>query len=458
MKSDTIAAVATAMSPSGIGIIRLSGDESLEIIDKIYRSKMNKKKISECASHTIHYGYIYDGEELIDEVMVLLMKAPNTYTKEDTIEIDCHGGVFVMKRILETVIKYGARPAEPGEFTKRAFLNGRIDLTQAESVIDVINSKNAFALKSSLSQLKGSVLTDVKKIRGNILHEIAFIETALDDPEHISLDGYNEKLLEVVNNERKEIRRLLDSSDNGRILKEGINTVILGKPNAGKSSLLNVLVGEERAIVTDIAGTTRDVLEEQINLHGISLNMMDTAGIRNTEDVVEKIGVQKAKEYANKADFIIYVIDSSTSLDESDFEIMNILKDKKAVVLLNKSDLDVVTSKEEVEKHLDKAIISISAKENTGITELEEKIKEMFFHGEVSFNDEVYITNIRQKNSLQDALDSLNLVVQSIEDDMPEDFYSIDLMSAYESLGKMIGESVEDDLVNEIFSKFCMGK
>ena len=458
MKSDTIAAIATAMSPSGIGIIRLSGDEALEIIDKIYRSKNNKKKISQCDSHTIHYGYIYDGDEMIDEVMVLLMKAPNTYTKEDTIEIDCHGGVFVMKRILETVIKYGARPAEPGEFTKRAFLNGRIDLTQAESVIDVINSKNAFALKSSLSQLKGSVLTDVKNIRGNILHEIAFIETALDDPEHISLDGYNEKLLEVVNKERKEIKRLLDSSDNGRILKEGINTVILGKPNAGKSSLLNVLVGEERAIVTDIAGTTRDVLEEQINLHGISLNIMDTAGIRNTEDVVEKIGVSKAKEYANRADFIIYVIDSSTPLDESDFEIMEILADKKAVVLLNKSDLNVVTSKEDVEKHLDKTIIAISAKENTGITELEDTIKEMFFHGEVSFNDEVYITNIRQKNSLQDALLSLNLVVQSIEDDMPEDFYSIDLMSAYESLGKMIGESVEDDLVNEIFSKFCMGK
>jgi len=458
MKSDTIAAIATAMSPSGIGIIRLSGNESLEIIDKIYRSKLNKKKISECESHTIHYGYIYDGDNLIDEVMVLLMKAPNTYTKEDTIEIDCHGGVYVMKRILETVIKYGARPAEPGEFTKRAFLNGRIDLTQAESVIDVINSKNSFALKSSLSQLKGSVLTDVKKIRGNILHQIAFIETALDDPEHISLDGYNEELLSVINNERKEIKKLLDSSDNGRILKEGINTVILGKPNAGKSSLLNVLVGEERAIVTDIAGTTRDVLEEQINLHGISLNIMDTAGIRSTEDVVEKIGVKRAKEYANKADFIIYVIDSSTSLDESDFEIMDILKDKKAVVLLNKSDLEIVTSKEEVEKHLDKIIISISAKESIGITELEETIKEMFFHGEVSFNDEVYITNIRQKNSLQDALDSLNLVVQSIEDDMPEDFYSIDLMSAYESLGKMIGESVEDDLVNEIFSKFCMGK
>uniref|UniRef100_UPI004056AF8B tRNA uridine-5-carboxymethylaminomethyl(34) synthesis GTPase MnmE n=1 Tax=Agathobacter sp. TaxID=2021311 RepID=UPI004056AF8B len=458
MKTDTIAAIATAMSPSGIGIIRLSGEEAFSIIDKVYCSKNGKKKISTCDSHTIHYGYIYDEEEMIDEVMVLLMKAPNTYTKEDTVEIDCHGGVFVMKRILETVIKHGARPAEPGEFTKRAFLHGRIDLTQAESVIDVINSKNAFALKSSLSQLKGSVLKEVKEIRAYILHEIAFIETALDDPEHISLEGYPQMLITIVDNQIKAVNRLLKSSDNGRILKEGINTVILGKPNAGKSSLLNILVGEDRAIVTDIAGTTRDVLEEQINLHGISLNIMDTAGIRNTEDVVEKIGVEKAKEYAGKADFIIYVIDASTSLDENDFEIMEILKDKKAVVLLNKSDLETVTSKEEVQKHLNKRIISISAKENTGITDLEDAMKEMFFQGEVSFNDEVYITNIRQKNSLQEALDSLHLVVQSIENDMPEDFFSIDLMNAYEALGRMIGESVEDDLVNEIFSKFCMGK
>ena len=463
MKTDTIAAIATALTPSGIGIIRISGEEALQVIDRIYRSKQNKKKISNCDSHTIHYGYIYDGDELIDEVMVLLMKAPNTYTKEDTIEIDCHGGVYVMKRILETVIKAGARPAEPGEFTKRAFLNGRIDLTQAESVIDVINSKNAFALKSSLSQLKGAVLKDIKEIRGRILHEIAFIESALDDPEHISLDGYPEELQGITEQEICNIKRLLDSADNGRILKEGINTVILGKPNAGKSSLLNVLVGEDRAIVTDIAGTTRDVLEEQINLHGISLNIMDTAGIRNTEDVVEKIGVNKAKEYANKADFIIYVIDSSTPLDESDYEIMEILKDKKAVVLLNKSDLDVVTGKEVVEEYLNKLgaskeIISISAKENTGITQLEETIKDMFFSGEVSFNDEVYITNVRQKAALQEAYDSLNLVIRSIEDQMPEDFYSIDLMNAYEELGKIIGEALEDDLVDEIFSKFCMGK
>lgn len=458
MKTDTIAAIATAMSPSGIGIIRISGDESLEIIDKIFRSPSNNKVLSECESHTVHYGYIYDEDEMIDEVMVLVLKAPNTFTREDTIEIDCHGGVFVMKRILETVLKYGARPAEPGEFTKRAFLNGRIDLTQAESVIDVINSKNEFALKSSLSQLRGSVLNDVKIIRGAILHEIAFIESALDDPEHISLDGYPEQLKEIVENNLSKINRLLETSDNGRMLKEGIKTVIVGKPNAGKSSLLNVLVGEDRAIVTDIAGTTRDVLEESIQLNGISLSLIDTAGIRNTDDVVEKIGVDRAKEYASKADLIIYVIDSSTKLDKSDFEIMELLKDKKAIVLLNKSDLSSVTTADDVKEYLDKAIISISAKELHGISELEDTIKEMFFHGDISFNDEVYITNVRQKNSLQLAKDSLNLVVRSIEDDMPEDFYSIDLMAAYDSLGTMIGESVEDDLVNEIFSKFCMGK
>lgn len=458
MKTDTIAAIATAMSPSGIGIIRISGEDAIEITDKIYRSKNNKKKISECKSHTIHYGYIYDGDEKIDEVMVVVMRAPATYTREDTIEIDCHGGVFVMKRILETVIKYGARPAEPGEFTKRAFLNGRIDLSQAESVIDVIQSKNEFALKSSLNQLKGAVLQNIKAIRGNIIHEIAYIESALDDPEHISLDGYGEALKEKITDISGQIQKLLDSADNGRILKEGINTVIVGKPNAGKSSLMNVLVGEDRAIVTDIAGTTRDILEEQINLGGISLNIIDTAGIRNTSDVVEKIGVSKAKEYAAKADLTIYVIDSSTELDENDFEIMELLDEQHSIVLLNKSDLTSVTTEETVKKHLNAKVISISAKNHTGIQELEDTIKEMFFHGEVSLNDEVYITNVRQKTSLQEALDSLHLVMQSIEDEMPEDFYSIDLMNAYEELGKIIGEAVEDDLVNEIFSKFCMGK
>lgn len=458
MKSDTIAAIATAMTPSGIGIIRISGDDSIELIDKIYKSKSGKKLLSQCDSHTVHYGFIYDGDEKIDEVMVLIMRAPNTYTREDTIEIDCHGGVFVMKRILETVIKYGARPAEPGEFTKRAFLNGRIDLSQAESVIDVINSKNEFALKNSLSQLNGAVLDSIKQIREVLLHEIAFIESALDDPEHISLESYPQKLLLIVDNQIKSIDKLLKSSDNGRILKEGINTVIVGKPNAGKSSLLNILVGADRAIVTDIAGTTRDVLEEQINLDGITLNLVDTAGIRDTDDIVEKIGVDRAKQYVDSADLIIYVIDSSTELDDNDFSIIDILKDKNAIVLLNKSDLSTITTEDIVKKYLDKPVIYISAKDRTGINELESKISEMFLHGQVSFNDEVYITNIRHKNSLTEALNSLKLVVESINNGMPEDFYSIDLMNAYEELGLIIGEAVEDDLMQEIFSKFCMGK
>lgn len=457
MRTDTIAAIATAMSSSGIGIIRISGEDAVTITEKIFRMK-NGKKLSEMPTHTIHYGYICDGEEVIDEVMVLLMRGPKSYTREDTVEIDCHGGVYVMRRVLETVIRYGARPAEPGEFTKRAFLNGRIDLSQAESVIDVIHAKNEFALKSSMKQLSGSVSNAIKEIRGTVLHEIAFIESALDDPEHISLDGYPEQLQGIVEEVSGKIEKLLSTSDNGKILKDGISTVIVGKPNAGKSSLLNTLLGEERAIVTDIAGTTRDVLEEQINLNGIILNIIDTAGIRDTEDVVEKIGVDKAKKYVKDADLIIYVVDSSTELDENDFEIMELLRDKTAVVLMNKSDLQPVTTAEEVKSHLDKTVISISAKEQVGIDTLEETIKELFFHGEVTFNDEVYITNIRHKTALQEALNSLHLVVQSIRDGMPEDFYSIDLMNAYEELGSIVGEAVEDDLVNEIFSKFCMGK
>lgn len=457
MKTDTIAAIATAMASAGIGIIRISGEEAVTIADQIFLMK-NGKKLSEMPTHTIHYGHIHDGEEVIDEVMVLLMRGPKSYTREDTIEIDCHGGIYVMKRILETVIKFGARPAEPGEFTKRAFLNGRIDLSQAESVIDVIQAKNEFALQSSMKQLSGSVSCAIKEIREKILHEIAFIESALDDPEHISLEGYPQSLMGVVEELTVKIEKLISTSDNGRILKEGINTVIIGKPNAGKSSLLNTLVGEERAIVTDIAGTTRDVLEEQINLNGIILNIIDTAGIRDTEDVVEKIGVDKAKKYLNEADLVIYVVDTSTVLDENDYEIMELMRDRQAIILLNKSDLKMLTTADDIRNHVDKKMVSISAKEQTGIEELETSIKDMFFRGEVSFNDEVYITNIRHKTSLQEALHSLHLVLQSVEDEMPEDFYSIDLMNAYAELGSIVGEEVGDDLVKEIFSKFCLGK
>lgn len=458
MKTDTIAAIATAMSNSGIGIVRISGDEALDVADRIFRPKKGSRKVSDMETHTIHYGYVTDGDEVIDEVMLLIMKAPRSYTCEDTIEIDCHGGVLVMKKILETVLKYGARPAEPGEFTKRAFLNGRIDLSQAESVIDVINAQNELALKSSVSQLQGAVLEKIKAIRAVVLHEIAFIESALDDPEHVSLEGYPEQLHEIMSDAHSKVKKLLDSSDNGKMLKEGINTAIVGKPNAGKSSLLNILVGEERAIVTEIAGTTRDILQEQIQIGGIGLNVIDTAGIRDTEDIVEKIGVNKSREYIEKADLIIYVVDSSTELDENDQEIIEAIQNKKAIVLLNKSDLDAKTDTSVLQTQLSKPILSISAKNNTGIHELETLIEEMFFSGKLSFNDEVYITNIRQKNALAEAQNSLKMVLQSIADGMPEDFFTIDMMNAYEALGTIIGESVGEDLVNEIFSKFCMGK
>ena len=456
MKTDTIAAIATAMSNSGIGIVRISGDEALDVADRIFRPKKGSRKVSDMETHTIHYGYVTDGDEVIDEVMLLIMKAPRSYTCEDTIEIDCHGGVLVMKKILETVLKYGARPAEPGEFTKRAFLNGRIDLSQAESVIDVINAQNELALKSSVSQLQGAVLEKIKAIRAVVLHEIAFIESALDDPEHVSLEGYPEQLHEIMSDAHSKVKKLLDSSDNGKMLKEGINTAIVGKPNAGKSSLLNILVGEERAIVTEIAGTTRDILQEQIQIGGIGLNVIDTAGIRDTEDIVEKIGVNKSREYIEKADLIIYVVDSSTELDENDQEIIEAIQNKKAIVLLNKSDLDAKTDASVLQTQLSKPILSISAKNNTGIHELETLIEEMFFSGKLSFNDEVYITNIRQKNALAEAQNSLKMVLQSIADGMPEDFFTIDMMNAYEALGTIIGESVGEDLVNEIFSKFCM--
>lgn len=456
-KSDTIAAISTAMTTSGIGIVRMSGEEAFSIIDRIYRGKKGKKLSSE-KSHTIHYGYIVDEEAEIDEVLVLLMRGPHSYTGEDTVEIDCHGGVYVTKKILETVIKYGARPAEPGEFSKRAFLNGRMDLSQAEAVIDVINSKNEYALKSSVEQLKGAVKKKIDVIRNDIIYHTAFIETALDDPEHIEIDGYGKKLKVVVDENLLRIKQLLDTADDGRVMREGIKTVIVGKPNAGKSSLMNVLVGEERAIVTDIAGTTRDVLEENIQLQGISLNIMDTAGIRQAEDLVEKIGVDKAKLNAGQADLIIYVVDASLPLDENDYEIIEMIKDKNAIILLNKTDLSTVITKQMLKTKIEKPMIEISAKEETGIHELENTLKDMFYHGNVSFNDQVYITNIRHKTALKAAYESLMKVNDSIENQMPEDFFTIDLMDAYEALGSITGETIGEDLVNEIFSKFCMGK
>ena len=454
----TIAAISTAMSASGIGIVRISGAEAMDVIAKIYRSKNGKKNICEVDSHTIHYGFIYDGEEVVDEVLVMIMRGPRTYTGEDTVEIDCHGGVYAMKRVLETVLKNGAVIAEPGEFTKRAFLNGRLDLSQAEAVMDVIQAKNSMALKSSVEQLKGSVQRAVKEIRARLLHQIAYIETALDDPEHFDLTGYPQELQGIVEEEGENISELLKTADDGRMIQEGIKTVILGKPNAGKSSLLNFLVGEDRAIVTEIAGTTRDILEEYISLNGITLRMIDTAGIRETEDIVEKIGVGKAKQMAEDADLILYVVDSSLPLDDNDHEIMELLSGRKSIVIYNKTDLEAAVDIEELKEKTGSPVIPVSVVEETGLRQLEDEIKRMFFHGELSFNDEVYITNARHKAALEEAKESLKLVIGSIEMGMPEDFFSIDLMNAYESLGRIVGESVGEDLVNEIFSKFCVGK
>lgn len=459
-RSDTIAAVATAMAGSGIGVIRISGEEAFAIAEKVFRPAKKDKVLHEQETYTIHYGKIMDGEEVLDEVIVLLMKGPHSYTAEDTVEIDCHGGVYVVKRILELVLRKGARAAEPGEFTKRAFLNGRIDLSQAEAVMDVIQAKNEYALKSSIRQLRGSVRDRIRRIREQVLYEIAFIESALDDPEHISLEGYPEGLAEKTRNMLTEVKNLIVSADNGRLIKEGVQTVILGKPNAGKSSLMNALIGEERAIVTNIAGTTRDTLEETIHFEGITLKLIDTAGIRQSEDMVEQIGVERAKEKAANADLILYVVDSSTQPDENDREIINYLSDKKAVILLNKSDLIQETTEEKIQDFIGKEypIISISVKENKGIDFLEKKIKEMFYTGNISFNHEIYITNARQKASLIRAEESLKKVQESIAFGMPEDFFTIDLMSACEALGEITGETASEDLINEIFGKFCMGK
>ena len=456
--TDTIAAISSAAGNSGIGIIRVSGDEAIEVVDKIFSPANKNKKLANVESHTVHYGHIMDGDKTLDQVLVIVMKNPHSYTGEDTVEIDCHGGMLILKKVLDLVLKNGARTAEPGEFTKRAFLNGRIDLSQAEAVMDLINSKNDFALNSSIEQLKGGVSDAIKDIRKDIIYHIAFIESALDDPEHISLDGYDEEITEMLNENINKISKLVNSFDNGRIMKEGIKTVILGKPNAGKSSLLNLMLGEDRAIVTDIEGTTRDTLEENINFNGLSLKIIDTAGIRDTEDLVEQIGVNKAKEIAKEGDLIIYVVDGSRELDDNDREIIKLINDKQAIILVNKSDMDTVINIDDLKKDSNRDVILFSAKNGEGMDQLEEEIRNMFYSGKVTYNDQVYITNARHKEALENALESLKQVKNSVDAGMPEDFYSIDLMDAYTDLGLIIGESVEDDLVNEIFSKFCMGK
>ena len=456
--TETIAAISTGLSNSGISIIRVSGPETFQVMDCIFRGKKSGKKLSEQKSHTIHYGWIIDGDEIVDEVLVSVMCAPHTYTAEDVAEINCHGGSLVTKKVLKTVLKQGVRLAEAGEFTKRAFLNGRIDLSKAEAVMEVIRAKSDLALKNSMAQLQGNVLKEISALREKMIHHTAFIEAALDDPEHISLEGFTNELKTSIIEIRERLQRLISSAENGRMLREGIRTVILGKPNVGKSSLLNVFAGEERAIVTDIAGTTRDTIEESVTVRGIALALIDTAGIRSTEDIVEKIGVEKAKKAAEEADLILYLADATNEITEEEKEILSLLENKKFIVLLNKIDLCEDPDTSVLEQLTGQPVHCISAKKEEGLDTLYDTIEKMFFQKELSYNEELYITGERQKQSLQDAYDAMGKVLDSIEAGMPEDFFSIDLMQGYESLGEITGESVDEDLVNTIFREFCMGK
>lgn len=473
MQEETIAGIASGMG-GGISIIRISGENALQVVGSIFRTKKylsnlqkeEKENIiwksdyfEKKETHTIHYGFIVnDQEEILDEVIVVLMKEPNSYTKEDVVEIDTHGGNYVVKKILNELLHHGARLAEPGEFTKRAFLNGRIDLSQAEAVMKLISSQNDFSYQSALNQLEGEVSQYIEKIRQDILHQLGYIEAALDDPEHISLDGFAEQLRKIMIGHIQKLNKLLLNFDDGRMKSEGINTVIVGKPNAGKSSLMNLMLQQERAIVTNIAGTTRDVLEEKVVLGNIILNLIDTAGIHETEDIVENMGVDKAVDYIEKADFIIYVMDASDKLNEADEQIIQLLQDKKGIILFNKSDLNLVLNEKEINSRLNWTIIPFSNETKQGLEQLKEYITNSFLKGDIQYNDQVYITSVRHKNAVESAVQSLEQVVQTIDDGMPEDFYTIDMMEAYQSLGLINGKTASEDLVNKIFSDFCMGK
>lgn len=463
--NDTICAIATAMSDAGIGIIRVSGPKALSICNEIYCSSVKERTLLSHEPNSIRYGFICDGDEIVDEVMISFMKAPHSYTTEDVIEINSHGGMLIMNRILNLLLDKGCRLAEPGEFTKRAFLNGRIDLTKAEAVMDIISAQNNFALESSKDQLHGVLSSKITELREKLLYEMAFIESALDDPENYDLSGYSDKLHGIISVMSEEIKKLIDTADEGKIRKDGIKTVIVGKPNAGKSSLLNALTGDERAIVTDIAGTTRDVIEETVRLGDIVLHVIDTAGIRNTEDIIEKIGVDKAKSKIEEADLVLYILDSTNEIDSEDKDIIDLCKSKKTIVLLNKSDLsnnkiteDIVCMHFSVPSEGHLPIIRTSMIKGDGLEELKDAISELFFNGDIVPKQEIYITNLRHKDLLQKALGSLKLVLSGIEDGMSEDFLTVDLTDAYESLGEILGLEIGDDLVEEIFSKFCMGK
>lgn len=451
--NNTIVAISTALGNGSISIIRLSGDNAIEIVNKVFKGK-NLLKVP---THTIHYGYIYYKDSIIDEVMVTIMRTPKTYTKEDVVEINCHGGILITKNILNILIENGAILAEPGEFTKRAFLNGRIDLAQAEAVMELINAKSNYAIKNSINKLNGKINSKINIIRNKILTEIAYIEACLDDPEHYELDNYGYEILDDIKNIKIEIDKMINDSKKFDIINSGINCAIIGLPNAGKSSLLNALLRKDRAIVTDIAGTTRDIIEEQLNINDILLNIIDTAGIRETDDLVESIGVKKSKDSIISADLVLYIIDSSQKLEKDNYDIFESLKGKNVIVILNKDDKPTNVDIKDIPSEF-KNIVSISTLFDDTIKVLEDKITDFVVEKNIIADDELYIANERQRYLLEDAQKAITNVISGIEMGYSEDFLTIDLTQAYISLGKIIGEEVEEDIINKIFKDFCMGK
>lgn len=456
---DTIVAISTG-GMGAIGIVRMSGGDCIALADKIFKSKKNISLLQK-KSHTISYGNIIDNRtnDIIDEVLVTVMKAPNTYTKEDIVEINCHGGVIVMQKVLEIILNNGARLAEPGEFTKRSFLNGRIDLSQAEAVIDLIQSKTDISRQSAMNQLEGRLHKKVSDMRSRLLDMVASIEAVIDYPEHdIEEDTYQtmeQKTTKMI----EEMEELLKTADRGKVIREGIQTVIIGKPNVGKSSLLNWFLEEERAIVTDIPGTTRDTVEEYINIEGIPIKMIDTAGIRETKDIVEKIGVEKSKNYAEKADLILLILDASRYLEQEDKEILEFIKDKKTIILLNKIDLEQKITKEMLTKYAKNIeVINISVKQNIGLEQLIQQLKKLFFEGKAISAEDGLLGNVRHKNALYQAKQAMQRALTTITTHMPEDFISMDLQDANTALGEITGDTVDEEIIDRIFTKFCLGK
>lgn len=458
MVNDTIAAIVTAFGKAGVGIIRISGPDALEIGNKIYKGR---KSLAESSTHTVNYGKVKDNfnDKIIDEALFLIMEGPRSFTGEDVVEIQCHGGIIPVKKVLELVLRNGARMAEAGEFSKRAFLNGKLDLSQAEAIMDIVEAKTEKTLDIAVNQLEGNLSRLIKEVRAELLKLVAFIEADIDFPEEDIERLTNDQELQLLSDIKNKITNILKTAQSGKIIREGLNVVIIGKPNVGKSSLLNALIKENRAIVTDIPGTTRDVIEEYLNLSGIPIRIIDTAGIRETNDLVEKIGVDKAKELVNKADLVLFVIDSERKVTDEDKSIIDLLENKEAIILVNKVDLGIEKDFiSDLKTLVNKPIIEISAKENMGLEKLEKNIVDMFFNGNIDFNDEILLTNTRHVQALEKACDYLEGAIKAVSNDLPGDFVTIDVRGAWESLGMVTGDTVDEDILDQIFSQFCIGK